>query len=916
MNDEIVGAYVSVLNSITVRSRTALFIPPSTSGSLHLVRYFEIADHEKNKKRDKHGNVMNLKVCRSNTCGRKFLIADAFKLGYKCVYFPYAPVGSHHWVGIRVTLGQKVDDNNKVLTNYLSCDVHDTCAAEDPPETPTPDRLFPFLRTTFGMNDVRVENVWKQKENMVQSDGVSCGVFQCLLMERLALNVEDWWKGNVSVEAINKQRLNIARRIMNIQGAYTKSIVSPELSSKDDIYMDHTGYVAKNYEREIITIDDDYDPIPKIEVKKDLNKPPRLKPEDKHKESPDTDCIEELKEPSMAKDETKVPSSARDSSTPSKQEMETNKDVLSVNDPEFVTQSPIEEKHNKNKTVSTQQEGCANDLSFSGLDLLLEASKTDITVKALKDSMVPQTKEDKKPNHFKKQYAITLGGKEALVSKMDLRRMEEMKKTMNKIVNPSPSPSKKRSGKKRLEREVNEINSRSESFIDAVDRVKNKEWHFEEYERPTPAIQTTYNDTITENCKARAEENRQEQESTEEENLDNDLQVDESQKMEAGSRKETELKKKEAELKKRVGDAYWSYQYATWKKGSREEKKKTKKPPEDMEEWNRSWNTTLAKLNLKINKPNVQKNAKKKLREELTQHNAWKTQIDKILEKEIDYWKGNKQVVVMWYVPQSTKYEKRPGMRQKTRQIIPGHYKGMCDDRQESLHIEWVQKNVEKSLTDYMKSNARKRCQLPAGNVWIHDSDRITSLRVPNAPPCVHQQKDKRTCVFSSFASCVHYLGHDQMGIRLQQLSSNQSYRMNNLERLKVAVDTSLGMQCRIKKYNGKGSLKHRLDPLNNGEMREKNDIAYPTVVVLEGDDGGTEHAVTIYDNWVFDSNVEFAMPLKQNTLDWCVMGKFVRVHQAIRFYLPKSKSEREEKRQKKTNHKKGNTFIKTPGPN
>ena len=320
-----------------------------------------------------------------------------------------------------------------------------------------------------------------------------------------------------------------------------------------------------------------------------------------------------------------------------------------------------------------------------------------------------------------------------------------------------------------------------------------------------------------------------------------------------------------------------------------------------MEEWNRSWNTTLAKLNLKINKPNVQKNAKKKLREELTQHNAWKTQIDKILEKEIDYWKGNKQVVVMWYVPQSTKYEKRPGMRQKTRQIIPGHYKGRCNDRQESLHIEWVQKNVEKSLTDYMKSNARKRCQLPAGNVWIQDSDRITSLRVPNAPPCVHQQKDKRTCVFSSFASCVHYLGHDQMGIRLQQLSSNQSYRMNNLERLKVAVDTSLGMQCRIKKYNGKGSLKHRLDPLNNGEMREKNDIAYPTVVVLEGDDGGTEHAVTIYDNWVFDSNVEFALPLKQNTLDWCVMGKFVRVHQAIRFYLPKSKSEREEKRQKKS---------------
>ena len=309
------------------------------------------------------------------------------------------------------------------------------------------------------------------------------------------------------------------------------------------------------------------------------------------------------------------------------------------------------------------------------------------------------------------------------------------------------------------------------------------------------------------------------------------------------------------------------------------------------------------KKNIKANNGNeANKKKRKKLEEERTQHYAWKEQIDKILEKEEAYWIAKKQVVVMWYVPESTKYERKPGVRQKTRQVIPGHYKGLCGGKQESLHIDWIQKNVEKNLTDYMKSNARKRCQLPAGNVHIENNGCITTLRVPNAPPCVHQQRDKRTCVFSSFASCVHYLGHEEMGTRLQTLSAKQSYRMDNLERLKAAVDTSLGMQCRIKKYKKDDAPKNRLDPLTKTDMREKNGLAYPIVVVLEGDDGGTEHAVTIYDSWVFDSNVEVALPLTQNTLDWCVMGKFVRVHQGIKFYLPKSKLERGIKRQKTQN--------------
>ena len=136
LNDEIIGAYVSVLNSITVRSRTALFVPPSTSCSLHLENYFHHKDVEKHPGRDKHGNVLDLKVCRSYTCGRRFSISNAFRLGYKCVYFPYSPVGKDHWVGIRVTLGSNVDATTNDVTPYLSCDVHDTLAKSSPPKTP------------------------------------------------------------------------------------------------------------------------------------------------------------------------------------------------------------------------------------------------------------------------------------------------------------------------------------------------------------------------------------------------------------------------------------------------------------------------------------------------------------------------------------------------------------------------------------------------------------------------------------------------------------------------------------------------------------------------------------------------------------------------------------------------------------
>jgi len=61
----------------------------------------------------------------------------------------------------------------------------------------------------------------------------------------------------------------------------------------------------------------------------------------------------------------------------------------------------------------------------------------------------------------------------------------------------------------------------------------------------------------------------------------------------------------------------------------------------------------------------------------------------------------------------------------------------------------------------------------------------------------------------------------------------------------------------------------------------------FPTIVVLRGADGSTNHCVTIVNGLVFDSNCDNAMPLNKATLDWCCNcpGGFLGVLYALRFW-------------------------------
>ena len=142
----------------------------------------------------------------------------------------------------------------------------------------------------------------------------------------------------------------------------------------------------------------------------------------------------------------------------------------------MATQSPMEETKSKKLIVSTTKESSGYASLPSGLDMLFEASKTPFYAGTLKSKKVPLSKDTKAPEHLKKQYQITIDGKEAFASRMELQKIEKHHQFMNKITNPSPSPSKKRSGQSRLAKERKEIADRQEQFEKADKTVKDKKW--------------------------------------------------------------------------------------------------------------------------------------------------------------------------------------------------------------------------------------------------------------------------------------------------------------------------------------------------------------------------------------------------------------------------------------------------------
>ena len=144
------------------------------------------------------------------------------------------------------------------------------------------------------------------------------------------------------------------------------------------------------------------------------------------------------------------------------------------------------------------------------------------------------------------------------------------------------------------------------------------------------------------------------------------------------------------------------------------------------------------------------------------------------------------------------------------------------------------------------------------------------------------QRPGENSCVFNSLANALHYIndyhGRDEILDKLEKSLDYSEYRDVAKTRRSFAAHV---MNFCVKGYTAR--LLTNLDILADRTM-------WPTLCILKGDDNSTNHAVTIVENYIFDSNNSYALPLHKSNLDWCCTGdegpgvKFVSVPFAYRF--------------------------------
>ena len=194
------------------------------------------------------------------------------------------------------------------------------------------------------------------------------------------------------------------------------------------------------------------------------------------------------------------------------------------------------------------------------------------------------------------------------------------------------------------------------------------------------------------------------------------------------------------------------------------------------------------------------------------------------------------------------------------------------------------EKEVVQALKRKCKNKPNEWRNIPVGNFRQKQNEECLSTSAPEI--FYRQLNGENTCVFTSLANGLRYCGDL---VAADFLIKNMKERLKEPDRITSAMYL---LRNSVHKYNPWYVLKKRKRYGRSFDIF--SDISsFPTIYVLEGNDGATTHAVTVVDSWVFDSNACYAKPLTQETLDWCCSSierevKFYRVSEAVRFQTDK----------------------------
>jgi hypothetical protein len=215
-------------------------------------------------------------------------------------------------------------------------------------------------------------------------------------------------------------------------------------------------------------------------------------------------------------------------------------------------------------------------------------------------------------------------------------------------------------------------------------------------------------------------------------------------------------------------------------------------------------------------------------------------------------------------------------------------FDGVTADRMVcKLDQQFVWSNFPKAFVEKVveagENLTRKFVFVPSGAPRTREGHEMMDLRYPKVEFLQH---GRATCLFSSFASALYYVGI----IDIAAIFASNATRFS--------ADSEEGVHnwkaiLQIMQQSCKWLQPKKIKGWNYDIVHEKS--IFPTVVALEDCQGGTHHAITIVGGIIFDSNCERALPLTRKSLDYCCStdtkaGKFWKVHKGYRFVEDQNK--------------------------
>jgi hypothetical protein len=190
------------------------------------------------------------------------------------------------------------------------------------------------------------------------------------------------------------------------------------------------------------------------------------------------------------------------------------------------------------------------------------------------------------------------------------------------------------------------------------------------------------------------------------------------------------------------------------------------------------------------------------------------------------------------------------------------NWKGMLED---GLVIKIPEEEVTRQfgsrfVNECKMLGIRKFVDIPVGSCRSAAMTYFPKMKCDGAPAIKYRQGEVDSCVFSSLASAFYHTQIPEL-VKVANILQCNIVRLsggaNCLEMAREFVDKNVNW------------LQARKLPKTFNWETDINDYMF-VVGVIQDSTNACQHAVTIFHNWIFDSNESFALPLNKESLDCC----------------------------------------------